>query len=69
MPAGTVKYVGPTGHFAFISRDDKLPKVFLHISEVRKAGLDRLHKGQRWIFDTEEGTEGRLVAVNLRFEN
>lgn len=67
MLTGTVKYVGPDGNWAFISRDDKLPKVFLHISEVQKAGVDEIEKGQRWSFDMKEGRDGRMVATNLEF--
>ncbi|MGD9712425.1 MAG: cold-shock protein [Thermomicrobiales bacterium] len=65
MPAGTVKYVGPEGNWAFISRDDKQPKVFLHISGVQQAGLDEIVKGQRWEFDLKEGRDGRMAATNL----
>ncbi len=68
MPAGTVKYVGPEGSWGFISRDDKQPKVFLHISEVQKVGVAEIEKGQRWIFDLKEGRDGRMVATNLEFE-
>lgn len=65
MPSGTVRYVGPDGRWAFISRDDKEPKVFLHVSEVEKVGFDVIRKGQRWIFDVSEGPDGRLAATNL----
>lgn len=65
MPTGTVKYVGPDGHWAFISRDDKEPKVFLHIAEVHLAGHDKIEKGQRWQFDLAEGRDGRMAATNL----
>lgn len=57
MPSGTVKYVNADRGFGFISRDDKQPKVFLHVSGVQKAGLDAIEKGQRWIFDIDEGGE------------
>jgi CspA family cold shock protein len=67
MPTGTVKYVGPDGNWAFISRDDKQPKVFLHVSEVQKAGIDQIEKGQRWEFDLKEGRDGRMVATDLEF--
>ncbi|PKQ01077.1 MAG: cold-shock protein [Alphaproteobacteria bacterium HGW-Alphaproteobacteria-13] len=67
MPTGTVKYVGPEGSWGFISRDDKQPKVFLHISEVLKAGMDEIEKGQRWTFDMKEGRDGRMVATDLKF--
>ncbi|OAN55753.1 cold-shock protein [Sphingobium sp. TCM1] len=68
MPAGTVRYVGPEGSWGFISRDDKQPKVFLHVSEVQKVGVAEVEKGQRWIFDLKEGRDGRMVATNLEFE-
>lgn len=67
MPTGTVRYVDKAKGFGFISRDDKQPKVFLHISDVQKAGLDTIEKGQRWIFDITEEVDGREKAVNLRF--
>lgn len=47
MRTGTVKYVWPDGNWAFISRDDKRPKVFLHISEVQQARFYEVVKGQR----------------------
>lgn len=67
MPTGTVKYIGPEGSWGFISRDDKQPKVFLHISEVQKAGVDEIEKGQRWTFDMKEGRDGRMVATQLEY--
>jgi len=68
MPVDTVRYVDEERGFGFISRDDKEPKVFVHISEVQGAGLDRLEKGQRWIFDLVEDPDGRTRATNLRVE-
>lgn len=68
MPTGTVKYVNAERGYGFISRDDKQPKVFLHVSEVQMAGVDAIEKGQRWVFDVEKGTDGRPRAVKLRFE-
>lgn len=67
MVTGTVKFVGPDGSWAFISRDDKQPKVFLHTTEVQKAGLDAIEKGQRWAFDLSHGHDGRLAASALEF--
>ncbi len=66
MIRGTVKFVGPDGSWGYISRDDKQPKVFLHISEVRKVGLDAIQKGQRWAFELTQGQDGRLVASELQ---
>ena len=44
MPSGTIKYVNHDREFGFISRVDKQPKVFVHISEVQKAGVDSVEK-------------------------
>ena len=68
MPSGAVKYVNADRGFGFISRDDKQSKVFLHVSEVQKVGLDTIEKGQRWIFDIDDRGGSSPVAVNLRFE-
>ena len=65
MPTGTVKFVGPEGRWGFISRDDKQPKVFLHINAVLKAGHTEIRKHQRWSFDLAEGRDGRPRADNL----
>lgn len=67
MPSGSVKYVGPEGSWGFISRDDKQPKVFVHVSEVKKVGFAQIEKGQRWAFDLNEGRDGRISATNLEF--
>ncbi len=62
MIEGTVKYVGADGRFGMISRDDKEPKVFVHISEARKLGLAGLEKGQRFRFDLHTAEDGRASA-------
>ncbi|MBM0202939.1 cold shock domain-containing protein [Micromonospora sp. STR1s_5] len=60
-----MKYVEPNGRWGFISRDDKQPKVYVHISVVQAAGEGALEKGQRWRFDVTLGTDSRYAAVNL----
>ncbi len=65
MITGTVKYVGPDGGWGFISRDDKQPKVFVHISEVQAAGFDGIVKGQRWAFKLTVSHDGRTSATYL----
>jgi CspA family cold shock protein len=66
MPVGTVKYVESNGRWGFISRDDKEPKVFLHISAVAATGHETIEKGQRWSFDLIRGNDGRWTATNLQ---
>lgn len=39
MPTGTVRFVDEKRGYGFISRDDKEPKVFVHLLAVREAGL------------------------------
>lgn len=68
MPSGTVKYVGPTGSWGFISRDDKQPKVFLHVAEIKYAGFTAVEKGQRWTFDVMDRENRRPAAINLVFD-
>lgn len=65
MPVGTVKYVSPGGDYGFISRDDREPKVFVHVKEVHKVGLDGLEKGLRFSFDIAPDEDGRPGAVLL----
>lgn len=67
MITGTVKFVGPDGSWGFISRDDKQPKVFVHISDVRGSGIDELSKGQRWSFRLREDQHGKSIASDLEF--
>ena len=65
MPTGTVKFVGPGGSWGFISRDDREPKVFVHLGAVVAAGSAALAKGQRFSFDLEVGSTGGPRATNL----
>ena len=67
MITGTVKYVDRGGQYGFISRDDKLPKVYLHVSKVVRAGVDAIEKGQRWEFDLQDGRDGRFEPIDLIF--
>lgn len=65
MPVGTVKYVSPGSDYGFISRDDREPKVFVHVKEVHKVGLEGLEKGLRFSFDIAPDEDGRSGAVRL----
>src|SRR3954467_7601797 len=55
MPTGTVKWFNPQKGFGFIQPDDGGNDVFVHISEVERAGLVTLNDGQRVSFDVETG--------------
>jgi CspA family cold shock protein len=66
MSTGTVKSFNAEKGFGFIQPDGGSKDVFVHISAVRRAGLDKLRDGQRVSFELERGREGRISAVNLK---
>lgn len=66
MANGTVKFFNMSKGFGFIRPDDGSKDVFVHISAVERAGLDRLSEDQKVTFDVETGRDGRLSAVNLK---
>ena len=62
---GKVKWFNSTKGFGFIEREDKQKDVFVHISALRKSGMNRLDEGQALTFEVEEGPKGPN-AVNLQ---
>ena len=62
---GKVKWFNPTKGFGFIERDDKEKDVFVHVSALKSAGMDRLDEGQALTFEVEQGPKG-TNAVNLQ---
>ena len=47
MATGTVKWFNATKGYGFIQADEGGPDVFVHVSAVERAGLDRLGEGQK----------------------
>ena len=62
---GKVKWFNPTKGFGFIERGDNEKDVFVHVSALRKAGMNGLDEGQAMTFEIEEGPKGPY-AVNLQ---
>jgi CspA family cold shock protein len=63
--SGKVKWFNTTKGFGFIQPAEGGNDVFVHISALQKAGLDRLDDGQSVQYDLEEN-RGRTSAVNIR---
>ena len=65
MATGTVKFFNSQKGFGFIQPQDGGKDVFVHISEVQKAGLPGLNQGEVVEFEMSMGKNGREAAVNL----
>ncbi len=66
MASGAVKWFDSKKGFGFIAPDNGPCDVFVHISAVMAAGIDRLHPGQRLEFELTQAGDGRLLALGLR---
>ncbi|MBM3565579.1 MAG: cold-shock protein [Alphaproteobacteria bacterium] len=66
MPVGTVKWFNKTKGYGFIVPDGGGDKdVFVHITEIEKAGMQGLNEGQRISFSVMEAQRG-LKAVEIK---
>ena len=67
MPQGTVKWFNATKGFGFIQPDDGSKDVFVHISAVERAGMQKLNEGQKVSYDlVPDRRTGKSSAENLR---
>ncbi len=66
MTTGTVKWFNPNKGFGFILPDDGTVDNFVHISAVKRAGLETLLEGQKVEYELVEGQRGRMAADNLK---
>jgi len=65
MPIGKVKWFDVRKGYGFIQPDDGSKDVFVHITAVERAGLDRLVENQKveYQLSTEKG---KVSAVDLK---
>ncbi|EHM02517.1 cold shock-like protein CspE [Acetobacteraceae bacterium AT-5844] len=66
MSIGTVKWFNTTKGFGFIQPEDGSKDVFVHISDVQRAGMQGLNEGERVEFELQRGKDGKVSAGNLR---
>jgi CspA family cold shock protein len=66
MATGTVKWFNTTKGYGFIQPDDGSRDVFVHISEVQRAGLATLQDGEKLSFEVEQGNQGKSSATRLQ---
>lgn len=66
MSNGTIKWFNATKGFGFIQPDDGTKDVFVHISDVERAGIAAPKEGDRLTYDVQRDTRGKLSACNLR---
>ncbi len=65
MTTGTVKFFSMGRGFGFITPDDGGKDVFVHITQVERAGMTSLTEGQKVSFEVQQDTRGPR-AVNLQ---
>jgi len=65
MATGTVKWFNPNKGFGFIAPDDGGNDVFVHISAVERAGIDRLNDDQKVSYEIVE-SRGKEAADDLK---
>ena len=64
---GKVKWFNPVKGFGFIERDDKEKDVFVHISAVKEAGIQKLFENDKLEFELSEDAKGKgPSAVNIK---
>ena len=63
---GTVKFFNAAKGYGFIAPQDGSKDVFVHISEVDRAGLSTLSEAQQVSFEVRRGDNGKYAAVNLK---
>ncbi len=68
MAAGKLKMWNSDRGFGFIKDDNGGPDMFLHINELKAAGIDpdQIKVGDRLSFETASTRDGKMKASNVR---
>lgn len=65
MANGVVKWFNPTKGYGFIQPDQGSADIFVHISELQKAGIHTLNEGDKVSFEVSS-SRGKTSAVDLK---
>ena len=66
MSQGTVKWYNSQKGYGFIMPNDGSKDVFVHVSDVERAGLGSLNEGQKLNYELQRGQQGKMSTVNLQ---
>ncbi len=66
MATGAVKWFNAKKGFGFITPDLGPRDVFVHVTAIRRSGLEAIVQGQRLEFELSQYGDGRLSAHGLR---
>ena len=68
MAAGELKMWNTDRGFSFIKDDNGGPDMFLHINDLKTAGIDpdQIKVGDRLTFETASTRDGKIKASNVR---
>ena len=65
MATGAVKWFNSSKGYGFIQPDDNSSDVFLHISALEKANINKLDDGQRISYEVAN-EKGKTTAVDIK---
>jgi CspA family cold shock protein len=66
MAIGTVKWFNASKGFGFLQPEDGSKDVFLHISDVQRAGMQEPREGDKIEYELQHGQQGRVSASDLK---
>lgn len=66
MKRGKVKWFDKDKGYGFIKADDGTSDVFIHISEVTRAGYDSLNPDMDIDYEISKNKQGKVQGINLR---
>jgi CspA family cold shock protein len=66
MATGSIKWFNATKGYGFIQPSDGTADVFVHITDVQRAGITELREGAKISYELQQGRNGKVSATNLK---